>query len=255
MEKQKRFNFLYAKPAALIVPLVLLALWEVAGWLGYIPKTILPRPSLILEATIRLIRKTTLQKDIGISLYRVIRGYLIGASLGIVVGIILGIFRSAENLLSLLLNILRPIPIIAWVPVLILWMGIGETSKVTVIAIGTFWPVLLNTIDGIHNVDKKYKEVAALFKKSRFVTLRKVVFPAAIPTIFTGLRISIGSAWISVIGAEMIASSSGLGYLISYSRELAQPASMLVGVFVIGLIGTLINSLLLLLQRKLVYWN
>lgn len=241
--------------APFVLPLLLLVIWEVASKVGLIRPTILPAPTKIISACGKLISKGTLQKDIIISLSRVVKGYVVGAFLGVVVGIIMGIFPFAERTLSLITDILRPIPIVAWVPVLILWMGIDEPSKVTVIAIGTFWPVLLNVTDGIRNVDVKYKEVAFVLRKSTWITLTKVIFPAALPSIFTGLRVGVGTAWVSVIGAELIASSSGLGYLISYSRELSQPSNMLVGVFSIGLIGMLINKILLLLEKRSLRWN
>lgn len=255
MTEKKKAGFLLRRPASLLIPIVILIIWEAASRAGYIRPTILPAPSGILNSAVKLIKKGTLQKDIMISLSRVAKGYVLGAALGIIVGIIMGIFPVAENLLNLVMGLLRPIPIIAWVPVLILWMGIDEASKVTVIAIGTFWPVLLNVVDGIRNVDVKYKEVAYVLLKSRRVTLLKVIFPAALPGIFTGLRVGIGTAWVSVIGAELIASSSGLGYLISYSRELSQPGNMLVGVFSIGIIGLLINNLLVALEKYSLRWN
>lgn len=248
-------NFWLSKPAAFLVPLLLILAWELAGRAGLIAPTILPTPSRIGSACIKLIQKGTLQEDILISLSRVLKGYILGVIFGTIVGIIMGLFRVAENLLSVITGLLRPIPIVAWVPVLILWMGIDESSKVTVIAIGTFWPVLLNVTDGIRNVDSKYKEVATVFCKSKYITLTKIVFPAALPGIYTGYRVALGTAWVSVIGAELIASSSGLGYLISYSRELSQPANMLVGVFAIGIIGLLINSVLVFTEKHSLTWN
>jgi sulfonate transport system permease protein len=217
--------------------------------------SLLPSPAQILAALMRQIYKGSLQKNILMSLQRVAFGYLLGASLGIVLGTMMGFFQPFEKLLQFLMEILRPIPIIAWVPVLILWSGIGERSKVIVIAIGTFWPVIINVISGIQNVDKKYVEVSTLFIKPRFATITKVILPAASPYIFTGLRLGVGNAWISVIGAEMIAASSGLGYFISFSRELTQSANMLVGVFTIGMIGWLINKLLRILEFRLMKWN
>lgn len=245
----------FYKLSPVILPILLLILWEIASRAGIIRPTILPAPGKILSAAGNLISKGTLQTDIGISLSRVVKGYVFGAALGVTVGILMGIFPIVERILCLLTDIFRPIPIVAWVPVLILWMGIDESSKVTVIAIGTFWPVLLNVTDGIRNVDVKYKEVAFVLRKNMWITLTKVIFPAALPQIFTGLRVGVGTAWVSVIGAELIASSSGLGYLISYSRELSQPANMLVGVFSIGLIGMLINKILVQLEKHSLKWN
>jgi sulfonate transport system permease protein len=240
---------------SLIVPLVIIIIWQIVSNLGMIRVNIVPSPKGIFDALIRQISRGALQKHILISLRRVFLGYLLGSILGITMGTLMGLFRVFERAMRLLIEIMRPIPIIAWVPVLILWSGIGERSKVIVIAIGTFWSVLLNVIDGIRNVDKKYIEVSTLFIKSQQEVIRKVVLPAATPNIFTGLRIGIGSAWLSVIGAEMIAASAGLGFFISYMRELVQPANMLVGVFTIGIIGWAINRILRIAERRVLKWN
>jgi sulfonate transport system permease protein len=202
-----------------------------------------------------MIKSGELFKHLGISIYRVIQGYLLGATLGILIGILIGLFKVAEEAFSLIFGLLRPIPIIAWMPVLILWLGIDEASKITVIAIGSFWPVLLNVVDGIKNVDKKYLEVARILEKSKFDTLIKIVLPSALPSIFTGLRVGIGIAWMCVVGAELIAASSGIGYLIMYSRELLQSDVMFVGVFSIGITGLLIDWLLKIIELRLLRWN
>ena len=175
--------------------------------------------------------------------------------LGIVIGIVTGLSKTATKIVSVLFELIRPIPIIAWVPVLILWTGIGETSKIIVIMIGTFWTVYLNTSDGIRNVDRKYVEVSKIFLKSKRTEITKVMFPAALPGIFTGLRVGVGSAWISVIGAELIAASAGLGFMISYYREMAQPSTMFAGVFMVGIIGFLINVVLRRVEKRVLKWN
>jgi sulfonate transport system permease protein len=144
---------------------------------------------------------------------------------------------------------------IAWIPLLILWLGIGEEPKVTVIAIGSFWPVLLNTIQGIHSVDPKLLEVASILEKSKWTVVTKVVLPSALPSIFTGIRLGIGSAWTCVVAAEMIAASQGIGFLITYAREMTQVHVVLVGVFSIGLIGLLIDTLILKLQNHILKWS
>lgn len=240
---------------SLIIPVIILILWQLAYEAGMIRVHIVPSPSGIYEAFTKQVYKGTLQKHIAVSLRRVLFGYTLGCTLGITIGTLMGLSRIFERSMRFIIEILRPIPIVAWVPVLILWSGIGERSKIIVIAIGTFWSVLLNVIDGIRNVDKKYLEVSALFVKSRLEVIFRVILPAATPSIFTGLRIGVGSAWLSVIGAELIAASSGLGFLISYSRELAQPANMMVGVFTIGVIGWIINRSIQLFERRMLRWN
>ncbi|MDP4271791.1 MAG: ABC transporter permease [Bacteroidota bacterium] len=239
----------------IVVPIVLLTGWEIASRLGYIKPVILPSPSAIISTFEEMIRSGELFQHLGISIARVLQGFAIGAFVGIVLGIFIGLFKKIDQALSILLGVLRPIPIMAWIPVLILWMGIDEASKITVIAIGSFWPVLVNVIDGIKNVDRKYLEVARILEKNKFQILTKVVFPAALPNIFTGLRIGIGIAWMCVVAAEMIAATSGIGYLIMYSRELLQSDVMFVGVFSIGLTGVLIDRLLKLVEVKVLKWN
>lgn len=235
---------------SLIIPVLILCLWQILAIQGVIKETIMPRPTKIGETLWKLILNGKLPKDIGISLRRVIFGYLTGAAVGIVIGIVLGLFQKINTAMNLLLEVLRPIPIIAWVPVLILWVGIDEKSKIIVIAIGTFWPVLLNVISGIRSVDKKYLEVSTVFMKSKTTTITKVVLPAAMPSIFTGLRIASGNALMGVIGAEMFAASSGLGYMVTYAREMSQPAKMLGGVFVIGVLGCLLNTAVATIEKK-----
>lgn len=239
----------------LIVPVIILTIWQLTGLSGNINTTILPLPSKLFTTLLEIIKDGSLVKNILVSLRRVFSGYLIGASLGVLLGVFMGLSKTFSKLFGMILEIIRPIPILAWVPVLILWSGISETSKVITIAIGSFWSVLLNTMDGVRNVDGKYKEVAAILNKRKIDTVLSVSLPGALPSIFTGLRIGIGSAWLSVIGAEMIAASSGLGYFINYSREMMKPAKMFVGVFVIGFIGWLINSFIRWAEKKLLRWN
>lgn len=253
MKKRKKLEDRFL--VSLIIPLVLIILWQLAANRGTINIQLFPSPAKIGQAFVKNILNGKLQDNILISLKRVLAGYVYGAALGIAAGIFLGLSGKAYRLFSFLLEILRPIPIIAWVPVLIMLLGIGEASKIIVIMIGSFWSVFLNTYDGIRNVDGKYLEVANMFRKKKLETVLRVMLPAALPGIFTGLRVGIGSAWVSVIGAELIASSAGLGYMISYSREMAQPANMYTAVFVIGIIGYLINLLLKLMEKKALRWN
>lgn len=240
---------------SLIIPIILIVLWQVAANKGAINIQLFPSPVRIWQAFLNSIETGKLQENILISLERVLVGYFYGAVLGVFVGVVLGLSKKTYRLFSFLLEILRPIPIIAWVPVLIMILGIGELSKIIVIMIGSFWSIFLNTYDGIRNVDGKYLEVANMFMKNKRETVLSVMLPAALPSIFTGLRIGVGSAWISVIGAELIASSAGLGYMISYSREMAQPANMYVSVFIIGVIGYLINVVLKLMEKRTLKWD
>jgi sulfonate transport system permease protein len=239
----------------LVLPILLIVMWELLSKKGLIRPTILPPPSDIWLVLVDMTMSGELPKHLLVSLGRVIKGFSVGALLGLVVGVMIGLSPRVERALVLITGLLRPIPIIAWVPVLILWMGIDEASKITVIAIGSFWPVLLNVVHGIRNTDKKYVEVATILEKSRWTLLTNVVLPSALPSIFTGIRIGIGIAWMSVVGAELIAASSGVGYMIMYARELSQADVMLVGVISIGITGLLIDFLIRSLETRLLKWN
>lgn len=237
------------------VPIVLVAVWQISSKLGILNASILPAPSTIWDTLISMVESGEIFKHLGISLLRVIKGYALGCFLGITLGTLMGLIKRFDKALTFIVGIFRPIPVIAWVPMLILWLGIDESSKVTVIAIGSFWPILLNTIHGIKNTDRKYLELAQTLEKSKTLILFKIILPSALPSIFTGLRIGIGSAWMSVVGAELIAAASGIGYLISYARELSQPDVMLVGVCSIGIIGLLIDLAIKRIEKRVLRWN
>ncbi|MCC8060543.1 MAG: ABC transporter permease [Clostridiales bacterium] len=236
-------------------PLFLLLAWYIASTYGYVRSSILPSPQKIVSTLASLAVSGKLWKDMSISIIRVLRGFLVGAVAGIFLGALMGFFPPINRVASTLVSIFRPIPMLAWIPIFILWLGIGEPSKTAVIFIGSFWSVLLNTIHGIQSTDPKLLEVARILEKPRLTIIFKIYLPSALPSIFTGLRLGIGSAWTCVVGAEMIAATSGIGYMIHYARELAQPARVYAGVLCIGIVGILIDKSLSMLQRKLLSWS
>lgn len=233
----------------------LICLWQAASLHQWVNSSILPAPSLIFEKLVTMIQDHTLAEYTLISLKRVMSGYFLGGGIGLLFGILIGLSKRLERFMQLYIGILRPIPPIAWIPFLILALGIDETSKITVIAIGSFWPLLLNSIEGVHAADEQLLELGRVLEKDKKTIFFKIILPAALPAIFTGAKLGISRAWSCVVTAEMIAASAGVGYLIQYARELSQPAVMLVGVAVIGLIGLLIDVLMSLLQKKVLYWN
>lgn len=258
MENSKNRNYqnkIRKMAAGAILPVIFLVLWEWFGKTGAINQSILPRPSILWNTLVEMIGTGDLQKHLLVSMIRVIKGFLAGAFLGLFLGVLIGLSKKVNELSVVFIGILRPVPIIAWVPVLILWMGIDEGSKVTLIAIGSFWPVLLNTVRGIQNADKKLLEVAYILEKNKWQILTKVMIPSALPSVFTGIRLGIGAAWSCVVAAEMIAAAKGIGYLIMYSRELSQPDIMLVGVVSIGMIGLIIDAALIRIEKRVLRWN
>jgi sulfonate transport system permease protein len=240
---------------SVVAPVVLVGAWQIGSKAGAINPSILPAPSSLVDTLKGLVGSGKLQDHLIVSLGRVLKGFAAGAISGIAIGSIMGLSKTMNRVLGSLVGILRPIPMIAWIPLLILWMGIDESSKVTVIVIGSFWPILINTIHGIQTVDNKLLEVATILEKNKWEVITKVVFPAALPSIFTGIRLGMGSAWTCVVAAEMIAASKGIGYMITYARELSQPDVMLVGVFSIGIIGLLIDTVIIRVQNFVLRWS
>jgi sulfonate transport system permease protein len=239
----------------LLAPVLLVLVWYAASNAGILNPNILPSPVKVVETLFKLISNGKLGKNLLVSGKRVLKGFAIGTGIGIVLGVFMGLSKTLNKILSSLVSIFRPIPMIAWIPLLILWLGIGEETKVAVIIIGTLWPVLLNTIGGILSVDKKLLEVAQVLEKGKKEILLNVILPAAWPSIITGIRLGISTAWTCVVAAEMIAASSGVGYMITYARELSQPDVVLVGVFTIGVVGLLIDFLIMRIQKRLLRWN
>lgn len=239
----------------LLVPALALVFWQALSGLGYLRPSILPSPLAVAKTLAALVASGELSANLGISLFRVLQGFGIGTVLGALLGLAMGLSPFFNRSLSLITGLLRPIPTIAWIPALILWMGIDEGSKVTVIAVGAFWPVLLNVFQGVRGIDRKFLEVGKVLEKGPWTRLTRIVLPSALPSLFTGLRVGLGIAWASVVGAELIAASSGIGYMIMYAREVSQPDVMMAGVFVIGLTGLLMDALILRLERRLLRWH
>ena len=170
-------------------------------------------------------------------------------------GIAIGLSKTLDRFTDLIIQVVKPIPPIAWIPLAILWFGIGEKSKVYIIFLGAFFPIIINTIDGIRQTDHKFVEVARLLAVPRFKFVFQVVLPGALPAIMTGVRVGLMVAWICVVAAELIAASSGIGYLIMDARELSQSDVVLVGMITIGVIGKVMDSLIKLLEKRLITWK
>lgn len=236
---------------AVVIPVLLLLFWEYAVKLSLVKATLVPPPTKLWKTFLNLLQSGKLLSGVLISLQRVITGFLIGSIAGIIIGFLMGLFGIVNKALSVFVNVLRPIPTIALIPIFIIVFGIGETSNVAIIVVGAFWPVLLNTISGIQNVDTKLLELAYVYRIPSVKIVFQIILPSAVSSIITGVRLGLGTAWMSVVAAEMIGASSGIGYMIMYARELAQTANMYVCVLVIGLIGLAIDRIFLVLQNKL----
>ena len=236
---------------AVFFPVLILILWEWASDTGRINGNVIPPPSKLAETFVQLVTSGKLGQGLLISFQRVIVGFLIASVIGIVLGFLMGLFVPVNKMLSSLVNILRPIPVIALIPIFIIILGIGEAANISIIIIGALWPILLNTLAGVLSVDRKLLEVAYVYRISKRKIIFKIILPSALYHILTGLRLGIGGAWVSVVAAEMIGATSGIGYMIMFAKSLAQASNMYVLVLVIGVIGFLIDRVLLVFQNHI----
>jgi NitT/TauT family transport system permease protein len=238
-----------------IVPLIVLAAWEALSRTGVINPMILPSPTAVLRRWIDYAKSGELPADAASSLYRVMMGFLIGTVLALPVGLAMGASRSAYAYLNGLIQVLRPIPPIAFVPLAILWFGLGNPPAFFLISLGAFFPVLMNTIAGVRSVDAIYIRAARNLGASRRALFFRVMIPAAMPHILTGIRVGFGVAFIVVIVAEMIAVNNGLGYRILEAREYFWSDKIIAGMITIGILGLLIDTVLARISDYLLRWH
>jgi ABC-type nitrate/sulfonate/bicarbonate transport system permease component len=226
-----------------------------ANYLKLFNAVLMPGPLDVLRTGIDLIKSGELQNDILASMSRVLQGFAIAAVLGVGLGMAVGRSRLLENLIDPMLELLRPIPPLAFLPMMVLWFGIGEASKIAFIAYAAFFPIFTTTLEGIKYVDPLLLRAASSLGASQRDLFRYVVLPAAMPGIITGLRLGFGLSFFVIVAAEFIAADSGLGYLINDARTFFLVSQMLLGAAVIGLIGFTFNRLLRLLEARLLRWR
>jgi NitT/TauT family transport system permease protein len=233
----------------------LLALWEGFARLGWVPVLFLPSPVGVLAEAADMLATGELLVHVGASLRRLLLGFALGGGLGVVVGVTVGFFAVAEAVGTPLIAATFPIPKIALLPLLILWLGLGEASKVAVIALGVFFPMAINTFAGVRQADPLLIRAAVAFGARRWSVVRKVVLPSALPMIFAGLRLGAGTALLLLVAAEMIAVESGIGFLVLHAGNLMQTTKLMVGIVVLSLLGILSHWGLGRLERLAVPWR
>lgn len=238
----------YVAEYFLLIAIVLIV-WIVMDDMGKLNSVIMPSPSKVVNTVISLFESGTLLSHLTVSVVRVLKGYLLAALLGIVLGILIGLSKHLERLTELLVQIIKPIPPIAWIPLVILWFGIGESGKVFLIFLGGFFTILINVVDGIRNTDVKYIEVSRSMETPFLKHVFMLVIPAAAPSVFTGLRTGLSSCWMCVVAAELVSSTTGLGYMIMNARQFGQTDVVIVGMLTIGIIGKIMDSILRLVEK------
>lgn len=238
----------------LIIPVVIVALWYLVTTFGSLPTSILPSLQMVGGAFSEMTSNGQLQGDLMISLGRVVKGFLASALLGVFLGSLMGMFPTVLRLLLPTVTVIRQIPMVAWIPLIILWAGIGESSKVIIIMVAAVFPILVNTLSGIGSTPEGYVEVAKLYKLSKWETFVKVYLPHALPQILVGLKLGLGVSWMAVVASELIAASTGIGYRMNEARSLMKSDKVIVCMIVIGLIGIIMDKLISLLFDRFTPW-
>ncbi|MGH2394856.1 MAG: ABC transporter permease [Candidatus Limnocylindria bacterium] len=239
----------------LILPVALLVLWEIACRAGLFPPNQLPAPTAVLQEMAALAATGELFDHIGITLYRVFAGFLLGVAVATVLGSLTGYSRACRELLDPLVQALRNVPSLAWVPLFILWLGIFEASKVTLIAVGVFFPVYLNLMSGIQDVDRKLVEVGRMYRMNGLKLVRRVLLPATLPAYVVGLRSGLGLGWMFVVAAEFLGASQGLGYLLVDGQQTGRPAVIISSIVMFAVLGKLTDRLLAAIGARLTGWQ
>ena len=237
------------------MPLLLLIVWEAVCRGGLVSPIMLPSPSAIVIRWLEWLRSGELLVDVLGSLGRVTSGFLLGAGLALPLGLFMGSSPRTYEYFNPIIQVLRPIPPIAWIPMSILWFGLGNPPAIFLISLGAFFPVLMNTISGVQNVDSIYLRAARNLGAGPSAMFRRVILPAATPYILTGIRIGIGTAFIVVIVSEMIAVNNGLGYRILEAREFMWSDKIIAGMVTIGLLGLAIDQIMNALNTYLLRWH
>lgn len=236
-------------------PLGLLLAWEAAAQFNLIDTRFFPAPSSVLVTLVQLAQSGELQDDILISLQRLVLGFLLGGIPAIVIGILMGISRPVRAFVEPLITATYPIPKSSLLPLILLIFGLGEMSKVVMVAIGVFFPIAINSTAGVLNISPIYRDVGRSFKASGWDTFRTIALPGALPFIMTGIKLGAGLALVLIAIAEMVGAKSGIGYMIWSAWETFAVSQMYVGLFVIAIIGFLISFGLNAVERRIIRWK
>lgn len=239
----------------LLLPLIIISLWYLVTSREFVPTTLLPSIPSVLDSFQSQIASGRLIKDLYISITRVGKGFLLASALGIILGVVMGISIKTGKFFTLTFTSMRQIPMMAWIPLIILWCGIGERSKIVIIVLASFFPILVNTMNGIRRTDEKLLEVGRMYKLSKWKLFKKIYFPCALPSILVGLKLGLGISWMAVVGAEMIAASSGIGFRINDARSLMQSPVVFVGMISIAIAGVFMDFILSLLAKLATPWE
>jgi sulfonate transport system permease protein len=256
VRRRRRLSPGHRLPATrLLGPVLVLALWAAASAAGQLDPGAIPAPWTVLETGVRLWTAGTLPNDILTSLQRAASGFAIGLAAGIVLALAAGLSRTGEALIDGSVQLNRAIPTLGLIPLFILWLGIGETFKVAIIAIVVYIPIYLNTHSALSGIDHRYVELAEVQGLSRYAFIRRIVIPGALPGFFVGLRLGVTGSWLGLVVLEQINATSGLGYMMFQAQNYGQTDVILVGLVVYGVFGLISDSAVRLIERRVLSWR
>lgn len=236
-------------------PLVILLVWEAASRAGLVSPQVLPAPSSVARTAGQLIASGDLPKHLGASLLRAAAGFVIGGGIGFGLGILVGFSRMAEAVLDRSIQMIRAIPFLALLPLVIVWFGVDESGKIFLVSLAVLFPIYINTVLGIRQVDPKLLELARVTGLSRYETIRRIILPGAMPSILTGVRYALATAWLALVIAETVATTRGIGFLAMDAREFLQTNVIVLTILIYAAIGVGADALARLLERNLLAWH
>jgi len=238
-----------------LLPLIVVIVWEIAARTGMVNTLLLPAPSRVFATLGEVALDGSLWVNLGYSVRRWIIGFAFGGGFGLLLGALNGLSLRSENLTDTTVQMLRTVPFMGLTPLLVMWFGLGETPKIILIAIASFFPVYINTLAGVRNVNKGLVEVGQSFELSRIELLYRVILPAALPEILTGVRYSLGIAWLALVIAELMAAESGIGFWLLQGREAVRVDIVLASLVVFSVAGKLMDAALRLIESRVLHWR
>lgn len=255
MSGPSRLSALSARLTPWLLPVAVLVLWEIAARAGVIHERILPAPSQVAVAFWENAKSGALAHHVFISFNRAVAGLFFGGGAGFLLGVLNGVSRRAGRLLDSGLQMLRNVPHLAIIPMVILWFGIDETAKIFLVAIGTLFPIYLNTFHGIRTIDRGLIEMAQVNGLGPLAIFWRVILPGAMPSVLVGLRYALGIMWLTLIVAETISASSGIGYMTMNAREFLQTDVVVLGILVYALLGKAADVATRAVEHRVLAWH
>lgn len=238
-----------------LAPVALVVIWEWLAQAGWLSPHVLPAPSKVIRTAYKLATAGTLLNDLGVSLLRAASGFVIGTAVGATLGILVGFSRIAEAAIDRSVQMIRAIPFLAVLPLVIVWLGVGETQKIFLVALGVTFPIYINTVLGIRQVDPKLLELGRVQGLSSIQLIGRIILPGALPSILTGVRYALATAWLALVVAETIGAQSGIGFLAMDAREFLRTDVIVLTIVIYALIGAAADGIARFLERRLLAWH